>query len=122
MTDPNILWRDALYHSKEDLAFAYKFRRLTFGLNPYGKKVLSIWSRLKLIWVAYFTMLGGSVRADAYVYLYCERLEKTARRIRRRQIVIDEKSPNYAVLAGHVMAEKAMLDEHTERTGEKHIN
>ncbi len=110
-----------LYHDREDFALRSRFRRLTFGINPYAEKTISLRSHLRLIWNAYFSMIAG-IRYGAYVELYCDRRTKNCLRILRRQKVINWNDPSKIDIVTRVANEKAVLDQIAAESGEKYIN
>ena len=84
------LYSISIYHDRDDFVLRVRHRRLTFGISMYAKKKIKLKSKLRLIYNAFFSMLS-STRYWAYVELYCQRLERKAKRINREKRVENRK-------------------------------
>lgn len=122
MIKPYEFFKGSIYHSTEDFAIRCQTRRLTFGYSIYAKKRIPIFSRMRLIWVAYFTQMGGRKRADYYFNKYLERERARAKRYWRELKIINYDDPEHRDLITSVILEKTKLDQVSLETGEKFIN
>ena len=112
----------SIYIDPADFGTKCQYRRLTFGYSMYARKRISLRSRLRLIWLSFFTRLGGEMRVDYYVKKYLERETKRGKRYTLAQIVIDYDDPNFTNVVASIVMEKALLDKTASETGQKFIN
>ncbi len=116
------MYEDSIYQTDEEFVLRSRWRRLTFGYSMYSKERISLWSRARLIWQAYFSSLGGKKRYDAYFNTYLDRFKATQLRKIRRKRYIGPGSPNYDEALFVTQAEKMMLDHIAKETGKAYIN
>jgi len=112
----------SIYHGTGDFAKRCAFRRITFGYSIYAKKRISIFSRIRLIWTAFFTYYGRKLRTDYYFKKYLDREIARKKRYTLSFKTINHNDPEFFNIVSSVTAEKALLDKLSSETGKKYIN
>ncbi|NJO62549.1 MAG: hypothetical protein HC836_31275 [Richelia sp. RM2_1_2] len=115
-------FKGSMYFTSLDLAKRSNYRRLTFGINPYGKATVSILTRIRLGVKSFIPMLLRTKKSKLYFEKYLAMQVARCRRRLNKTRTIQHNNSEHANLVQVVLQEKAVLDEISQTTGINYLN